>query len=543
MDRWVRTRSDEAAVDQGCWFDLAAADRVRTFASRFLRHSKGRWAGKPFEFMDWQWDRFVAPLYGWKRKDGTRRFRRAGCGVPKKNGKSTMLAALSLYGLVGDREMGAEVYSAAADRDQASIIYNEAANMVEASPALHSVLKVRKANKTIRFPRTKSVYKALSAEVPTKEGLNISMLVMDELHAQARRDLWDALRYGGISRAQPLLVWITTAGVGRAGLWWEQWQHAVAVQESSEIDTEFLPLIYETQEGEDWTDEAVWRKANPSFGVTMTVDDFRSDCDEAKRNPLEENRFKRYRLNMTVGQSTRWMPMARWQACSRLPPPGKRQCVLGLDLASTTDFVAAVNLDLPKVDDLGKVLDPMRATPYFWLPEEALERRDRSLQDRIRSWARSGELRLVPGAAIDYDQLIEELAVLARVHGFREVAIDPWNATHVASKLKAVGLRVKYVRQGYVTLSTPTKELLRRVLSRDLVHSSHRVLDWMMGNALVRTDPSGNVKPDKERSTEKIDGVSALVTALAYVLADTKLPSKYEKQGLFSVGGPKRVMQ
>jgi phage terminase large subunit-like protein len=186
---WIRSKADEAAYDAGCRFRNARANHVRTFFRKFLRHSKGQWAGKPFELLDWQWDRVVAPLFGWQRENGTRRYRKGYVEIPKKNGKSALGSGLSLYMLVGDNEPGAEVYNAAADRDQAGIAYGEAANMVEASPALASRLEVIRSKKQISHRLQKAWYRALSADVPTKEGLNIHFLLFDELHAQKTRDL------------------------------------------------------------------------------------------------------------------------------------------------------------------------------------------------------------------------------------------------------------------------------------------------------------------------------------------------------------------
>src|SRR5262245_38425335 len=236
---WVRTEADERAVFDGCYFDIYAAERVRTFFRKFLRHSKGQWAKQPFELLEWQWTQIVAPLFGWMRADGTRRFRRGYIEVPKKNGKSTLFAGLSLYLLAGDREPGAEIYSAAVDRDQAAIVLNEAANMVEASPDLSQRLKVIRSTKRIMFYRTNSVYRALSADVPAKEGLNAHAILMDELHAQKNRDLWDTLRYAGASRRQPLHLSITTAGYDRHSIGWEQHLYAQAVLEGTVQDLSF----------------------------------------------------------------------------------------------------------------------------------------------------------------------------------------------------------------------------------------------------------------------------------------------------------------
>ncbi|MBI1915324.1 MAG: hypothetical protein HYS12_11385 [Planctomycetes bacterium] len=228
-EEWIRSAADERAVAEGYRFDLAAAERVRTFFRKFLRHSKGQWAGKPFELLDWQWQDVIGPLFGWKRPDGTRRYRRGYIEVPKKNGKSQLFSGLSLYLLIGDSEPGAEIFSAAVDRDQASIVFNEAANMVEASPTLLQRLNVVRSTKRIVDHRTRSFYKALSADVPAKEGLNAHAVLIDELHAQKTRDLWDTLRYAGASRRQPLHLSVTTAGFDRHSICWEQHQYAQGV--------------------------------------------------------------------------------------------------------------------------------------------------------------------------------------------------------------------------------------------------------------------------------------------------------------------------
>ena len=227
-EQWVRP-GDESAIAAGCWFDITAAEKVRGFFSGLLRHSKGKWAGKPFDLLDWEWCDVVAPLFGWRRDDGTRRYRKAYIEVAKKNGKSTLCAGLSLYLLVGDGEAGAEVYTAAADREQASIVFREAESMVRVSPSLSSHLLVTASQKVIGYVKTNSRYKALSADVPTKEGLNIHGLIFDELHAQKTRDLFDTLIYGGAARTQPLFIAITTAGYDKHSICYEQHRYAQQV--------------------------------------------------------------------------------------------------------------------------------------------------------------------------------------------------------------------------------------------------------------------------------------------------------------------------
>ena len=267
---WIKSKADEDAWQRGCRPDPPAAERVRDFFSKFLRHSKGEFAGKPFELLPWQWEDIVKPLFGWKRPDGTRRYRRAYIEVPKKNGKSTLCAGLTLYMLVADNEPGAEVYSAAADRKQASIIFNEVKTMIDASPALTQKLSVLVSQKRVTFSLKHSWYEAMSAEAPTKEGVNIHGLVFDELHAQKTRGvLWDTLTYGGASRRQPLLIAITTAGYDRQSICWEQHEYTRGIIEGLHFDPSYFAYIRAAEPTDDWTADSTWRKANPSYGVTL----------------------------------------------------------------------------------------------------------------------------------------------------------------------------------------------------------------------------------------------------------------------------------
>jgi phage terminase large subunit-like protein len=526
--RWVRTNSDEAAVDAGCTFDVARADRVRYFFSRFLRHSKGQFAGRKFELLPWQWEQVVAPLYGWRRPDGSRRFRRFGIAVPKKNGKSTLLSGLSLYHLLGDGEPGPEVYSAGASRDQAAIIYAEAANMAEASDALAARLDVRRSGKRIVYPGGAGVFQALSADVPTKEGLNASCTLVDELHAQKTRDLWNVLRYAGAARRQPLLGWITTAGYDRASLCYDEWRYALAVLRGQEIDTAFLPVIYAADAADDWTAEATWRKANPSYGVTLSADDFAADCHEAQRSPVQENAFKRYRLNLWTQQDVKWISEAAWDKCRGewgAADTRKLPCWAGLDLAATTDLIAFALLWRGK--------DRSYLKTWFWCPQGALKRRERENRERLAAWSRAGHLCVTDGDVADYNVIRRDINEIRRAHVFSEIGIDPWNASQLATDLQADGHDVTWVRTGFASISPATKEFEKLVLGNAVVHDGNPVMSWCVGNCQVEQDASGNLKPSKRRSPEKIDGVVASVTALARAIAEKpKKPSVYNSRGV-----------
>ena len=506
---WIHTASDQRAATEGCRFDLAAADRVRTFFRSFLRHSKGDWAGEPFELLDWQWESVIAPLFGWLRPDGTRRFRRGYIEVPKKNGKSTLFSGLSLYLLVADGEPGAEVYSAAVDREQASIVYGEAANMVEVSPELARRLTVIRSTKRIVFHQTRSVYRALSADVSAHEGLNASAVLIDELHAQKSRDLWDTLRYAGAARSQPLLLAITTAGYDRHSICWEQHDYAAKVLDGTVEDTSFFPFIAAAGNDDDWTEPAVWQKANPSLGITIQADQFAEDCREAQESPAKENTFRRYRLNQWTEQDVRWLSMAKWDACeTELPNLLGKECYAGLDLSSTTDISALVLVFPDFAEQRYSVL------PFFWVPEEGARQRERRDRVPYGQWISDEYVETTPGEVIDYERIRAKINELQKQFNIREIAIDRWNATQLATQLDEDGFEVIPFGQGYASMSAPTKYLEQVILSRQLCHDGNPALRWMAGNVSIEQDAADNWKPSKKRSPERIDGIVALIMGL-----------------------------
>lgn len=531
IDKWVRTKSDEAAIDDGCTFDLRAAERVRYFFRKFLRHSKGEWAGKPFELFDIQWKEIIAPLFGWKRKNGTRRFRKGGIWVAKKNFKSTICSGISLYMLVGDHEAGAEVYNAANDRDQASIVYNESANMVAASEALSSRLELIRSQKRIMFAQTNSWLKALSADVPTKEGLNWHCLIFDEIHALKKRDLWDTLTYGGAARRQPLLLSISTAGYDREGIGYEQYSYAKSVLEGRSIDTNFFAYIAEVGQDEDWTDRKLWAKANPGLGITVKLDELEEAFQEAKNSPAKENSFRRYRLNQWTEQDVRWLSIDKWDACNTPVDAAAlkgREAYGGLDLSSTLDTTALV-LVVPDGVDYDVLC-------WVWVPEEACRERERSNRTRFDEWIRRGHLFKTDGNAVDYDVIRAHVNEQGKQFNIREIAFDPWNGQQLATQLGGDGFNMVRFGQGYASMSEPTKELEKLILEKRIRHAGHPVLRWMAGNVAVETDAAGNLKPSKKKSTEKIDGIVALIMALGRVIVAQR-GSVYDTRGILTLDG------
>ena len=477
-----------------------------------LKHTKGTWAGKPFELIDWQ-ERIIRDLFGTLKPNGYRQFTTAYIEIPKKQGKSELAAAVALLLCCGDGEERAEVYGCAADRQQASIVFEVAADMVRMCPSLNKRVKILASQKRLIYLPTNSFYQVLSADAYSKHGFNVSGVIFDELHTQPNRKLFDVMTKGsGDARTQPLYFLITTAGTDTHSICYETHQKAKDILEGRKIDPTFYPVIYGAEESEDWSDPKVWKKANPSLGITVSIDKVKDAFNSAKQNPGEENAFRQLRLNQWVKQSIRWMPMDKWDACAYPVSEEElegRICYGGLDLSSTTDITAFV-LVFPPLDEE----DKYQVLSYFWIPEENLELRVRRDHVPYDVWERQGFLLTTEGNVVHYgfiEKFIEQLG--ERFH-IREIAFDRWGAVQMVQNLEGMGFTVVPFGQGFKDMSPPTKELMKLTLEQRIAHGGQPVLRWMMDNIFIKQDPAGNIKPDKEKSTEKIDGVVATVMAL-----------------------------
>lgn len=431
--------------------------------------------------------------------------------IPTHN--SELAAAIALLLTCGDGEQRAEVYGCAADRQQASIVFEVAADMVRMSPALSKRVKLLTSTKRIVYQPTNSFYQVLSAEAYSKHGFNVHGVVFDELHTQPDRRLYDVMTKGsGDARAQPLFFLITTAGSDTQSICYEVHQKAEDLLEGRRADPTFYPLIYGAAEEDDWTDPKVWAKSNPSLGITVEIDKVEAACESAKQNPAEENSFRQLRLNQWVKQSVRWMPMNKWDACAFAVNEKDlegRICYGGLDLSSTTDITAFVLVFPPEDED-----DKFSVLPYFWMPEANLDLRVRRDHVQYDVWEKQGFLYTTEGNVVHYgfiETFIEELGLK---YNIREIAFDRWGAIQMTQNLDGLGFTVVPFGQGYKDMSPPTKELMKLTLEEKIAHGGHPVLRWMMDNIFVRTDPAGNIKPDKEKSTERIDGAVATIMAL-----------------------------
>lgn len=512
-------------------FDERKAQRVVRFIEA-LRHTKGEFHGQPFHLLPWQ-EKVIRDVFGTVRDDdlSMRQYTTAYIEIPKKNGKSELGAAIALNMLINDDEWKVEVYSCASDRQQAAIVFDVAVDMVRQSPALMKRVKIIPSTRRMIYQPTGSIYQVLSSEVATKHGLNVSACIFDELHTQPTRALYDVMTQGsGDARRQPLWFLLTTAGTDRNSICWEVHQKALDILEGRKIDPRFYPVLFGLPDDADWTSEENWYRANPSLDHTITIDKVRDAFRKAQETPADENQFRQLRLNQWVKQSVRWMPMDKWDECGGVVDPYAlegRACYAGLDLSSTSDLTALVLVFPPISED-----EPYIALPFFWLPEETLSLRVRRDHVPYDQWARRGFIQATEGNVVHYGFIERFICELGERYNIREIAHDRWNATMMVQTLEDDGFTMVPFGQGFKDMSPPTKELMRIVLEHKLCHGGHPVLHWNMDNAFVRTDPAGNLKLDKEKSTEKVDGAVALVMALDRAMKNQGGDSVYNHRGL-----------
>jgi len=507
---------------KGSYYDKEYADFAVAFIES-LCHTKGTWAGKKFELIDWQ-EQIIRDLFGTLKPNGYRQFNTAYIEIPKKQGKSELAAAVALLLTCGDGEQRAEVYGCAADRQQASIVFEVAADMVRMCPALSKRVKILASQKRIIYIPTNSFYQVLSAEAYSKHGFNIHGVVFDVM-----------TKGSGDARMQPLYFLITTAGTDTHSICYETHQKAKDILDGRKIDPTFYPVIYGADENDDWTDPKVWEKANPSLGITVGIDKVRAACESAKQNPSEENSFRQLRLNQWVKQAVRWMPMDKWDKCAFAVNEDDlrgRVCYGGLDLSSTTDITAFV-LVFPPLDEEDKYV----IIPYFWIPEDTLDLRVKRDRVPYDVWERQGYLQTTEGNVIHYGYIEKFIESLGERFNIREIAFDRWGAVQMVQNLEGMGFTVVPFGQGFKDMSPPTKELMKLTLEQRIAHGGHPVLRWNMDNIFVRTDPAGNIKADKEKSTEKIDGAIATIMALdrAIRCRNNNCASVYDDRGLLFI--------
>lgn len=503
-------------------FDDALASRACTFVEH-LPHIKGQWARQRLKITLEDWQVFIiANIFGWVDRDtGLRRFLTVYLEVARKNAKSTLAAGIGLYMLAADGEPGAEVYSAATTGDQARIVFEVARQMVLREPDfVHGGIDPQRHG--LYMPDDARKFEPLNAEGSTLDGLNPHCTIIDELHAHKRRDVYDVLDTARGARDQSLLASITTAGSDRAGICYEQRTYVVKVLEGVFEDDRYFGVIYTLDDTDDWTDPAVWPKANPNYGVSVLAEDFERSAREAMNKLAAQNNFLTKRLNVWVNADSAWMDMRAWDRCAnpalRLDDFEGEECIASFDLAS-------------KVDIAAKILLFRRESKYYafgsyYLPEQAVEDGRNS---QYSGWARMGRLTVTDGNVIDYERLESDLKEDASRFQLVDVPYDPFQAMQFSQRMQAEGMPMVEMRPTVLNFSEPMKELEKLVLEGNFEHDGDPVLTWMVSNVVCHRDQKDNIYPRKEREENKIDGVVALIMALGRAMSAAQhAPSVYE---------------
>jgi len=516
---------DAIATAGDCYFDESAAQMALNFFPECLTHVKGELAGEPFELEPWETS-FIANLFGWKRPDGSRRYREALLYIPRKNGKTTLAGGLVNLVLFCDKEPGAEIYSAAADRYQAALVFQQAAGMVRQEPELNKRAHVY--TKAITMKDHSGSYMTISSEAHTKHGYNTHLAVVDELHAQPNDELVNVLETSVGSRRQPLIIHITTADFDRPSVCNEKHEWACKVRDGDLDDPSFLPVIFETDKDEDWGSLEVWKKANPCLGKSLKLEYLERQYLRAQEQPSFENSFKRLHLNMKTEQAERWIRLADWDKCDKKKKESLTgmTCYGGIDLASTSDL-ASLALFFPEVCAL---------LEWFWVPADNAHEREKRDRVKYETWGRQGWVTLTPGNVIDLDYILKDVTSLGLIYNIEGIAIDRWGAIQIQKDLIDEGFDVVPFGQGFASMSSPSKAFEVMIVSERLKHQANPVMRWNVGNVAIERDAADNIKPSKKKSPEKIDGVVAGVMAVGCSsMVELTKGSVYDERGVQSV--------
>jgi len=514
----------------GFTWDKDAANRAVGFIEHHCRHTKGELAGKNLILEQWQAN-FVGTLFGWKRPDGSRRYRKSSIWVPRKNGKTTLLAAIGLLMLCGDGEQGAEIYSAASNRDQATLMHSIACSMVRRDPDLSKVLRVLKSMKRINYEAGDSFYRAIPCEAGSAHGFNPHAILADEVHTwdHHARDFWSALNTGYGARLQPLALSISTAGYDRESLAYELFDYACKVRDGLE-DPHFLPVLYFADEDDDWADPETWQKANPNYGVSVSPDFLEAECKQAKELPSRENDFRQLYLNQWTEQETRFIPMDKWHECQgEYPELDKLDCFGGIDLSSTVDLTAFV------------LVFPLNGS-YFvkawhFIPDYGAKKREDRDRVPYRQWQQQGHIDTTPGERIDYAWVRKAVNEAAKQYNIKSIAFDPYNAHKLVAELEEDGHEMVKFQQTPLNFNSPTKTLEKCILEKTITHDGNPVLTWEASNMAVLTDSNGNIKPSKPKheSASRIDGMVAMLMAIGLAEQEKDTASIYNTRGLIEI--------
>lgn len=505
-------------------YDSAKVDRVCSFIE-LLPHTKGTWDHPTVILSDWQIF-IIANVFGLIVKaTGLRKYRTVYIEVARKNGKSFLTTGIGLYMLALDGEPGSEVYSAARNRDQAKIVWGDAKQMISRYASNFKKVGIEAMADSIMHRSSGSRFVPVSSDAQSLDGKNAHAALIDELHAHRTREVYDVMVTSTGSRKQPLVWSITTAGSNRSGICYEVRDFAIKVLTKAvdadtffgmvftidQARTEFVDGVEVEIPADDWTDPAVWAKANPNLGVSLFDTQLKELCAQAQAQPQAQNNFLTKHMNVWVNASTSWMNMVHWEKCGNkhlcIDDFVDYDCYLGFDLSSKIDVTA---LSIVFIRD-GKYY----VFGKYYLPRDTVAERAASTCAHYEGWAQAGYFDLIPGSVIDHHHIYDDIMGLVEKFRVREISYDPWKAHQLVKDLSDEGLNLVEVRQNVNNLSDPMKELEKFVVAGKLVHDDNPVLNWMISNVVCHTDANDNIFPRKEFPENKIDGAVALITNLS----------------------------
>lgn len=489
-------------------FDEKKAQRAIKFFD-FLIHTTGKFDGKPFILEPWQ-AFIIYSLFGWYLPSGKRRYNYAYIEVAKKNAKSTFAAAIGLYMMIADGETGAEIYSAATKYKQASIIFEMAKKMIKKSKYLKNYINIRTYNLHSEYNFSK--FESLTSEANTQDGLNPYLAIIDEYHAHKDNNLINNLKSGMVSRKNPLLLMITTAGFNRESPCYHERKICVEILKGIKKQDNKFAIIYTLDDNDDFNNKKIWIKSNPNLGVSVDIDHIIQEYESAQNNQREIVNFKTKNLNIWTSASQVWIKDTDWMRCDFSKKINQKEligkkCYGGLDLASHVD-INALALFFP--DEKNKLHNLLM---FFWIPESKAESRTDVVDYKL--WQKLGYINVTEGEVIDIDKISSDILDICMKYQVESIAIDPSKAYHgVVQNLQKNNITLTNFRQGFISMDAPTKELEKLILSRHINHFGNPVLRWMCGNAEISTDAAGNIKINKQKSIDKVDGMVAAVMAI-----------------------------
>ena len=493
----------------GYVFDQKKAERPIQFIERFCKHSKGEWAGKPVELELFQ-KAFISALFGFVHETTReRRYRETMLYVARKNGKSTLLSGIALYCLIADGEAGAEVYSVASKKDQAKLVFNEALNMVRQSPELLEITKKRKSD--LYFPLTFSKMQPLGRNSDTLDGLNSSLVIIDELHSIKDRNTYEVMKQSQSARREPLLVMITTAGTVRECIFDDMYKYAAGVCDGTIKDEHFLPILYELDSKEEWANPMAWEKANPSLNRIKKLDDLISKVERAKQSPNDLTGVLVKDFNVISTVSSAWLTFddINNEETFNLEDFKGFYAIGGVDLSHVGDLTAATLLLMDKAEKRYVV-------QMYWLPKEHFEKRVHDEKLPYDKWYEAGLLRLCEGNQINYSDVTAWFLEMVERYEITPawVYYDPYSAAYWVQEMQSYGFNLVKCYQGVKTLSLPMQKLGADLQAKKINYNNSSLLKWCITNTAVKTDVNGNIQPVKVQSAKyRIDGLASLLDA------------------------------